>query len=197
MNMPVIQERTLVVIKPDGMEDGLQNVIQRRIKMAGLEIIAEKKLVPTREILNNHFPIDDFDWIRNMGKFCIANFYENEADPVDILGSEDPVEVGRMILQWNFKAYMSGHVLAMIVQGENAVQCIRGLIGHTNPSKAKPGTIRGDFSQDDGFEANKDKRAIQNVIHASGTAKEVEKEIAAWFPRRIGLTLEFWEGRLI
>ncbi len=65
----------------------------------------------------------------------------------------------------------SGPVVAMVVEGNNAVKVVRKLVGATNPSEAEPGTIRGDFGLDVG----------RNVVHASDSLASAEREIGLFF----------------
>ena len=69
----------------------------------------------------------------------------------------------------------------MVVQGLHVVEMVRKLVGPTMPSQAEMGTIRGDFSVDSATLANVQKRAVHNLVHASGNIEEAEKEIALWF----------------
>lgn len=70
----------------------------------------------------------------------------------------------------------SGAVKVMRVEGENAIQVMRDLMGNTYPDKALPGTIRGDFKTD-----NPDKSVIKNIIHGSDSAKSAERELKIFF----------------
>ncbi len=80
------------------------------------------------------------------------------------------------------EAYMTeGPIVAMVFEGFDAVQKARDLIGHTDPSKAKPGTIRGDLGEDSLELADKEGRSVRNLVHASGTKEEAENEIKLWF----------------
>ena len=72
-------------------------------------------------------------------------------------------------------------IVAIILEGHNAVATVRKIIGATSPEHAQPGTIRGDFSHETYVLADKKGRPIQNLIHASGSAKEAEREIKVWF----------------
>ncbi len=65
----------------------------------------------------------------------------------------------------------SGPVIAMVVEGKNAVKIMRNLVGATNPIEASPGTIRGDFGMEIG----------RNVIHASDSKESAEREINLFF----------------
>ncbi len=66
----------------------------------------------------------------------------------------------------------SGPILALVLEGDGAVEVVRGLNGATDGRKAAPGTIRGDFSL-----SNR-----ENLVHGSDSAESAEREIAIWFP---------------
>ena len=80
------------------------------------------------------------------------------------------------------KFMMEDKVVAFVLEGENAIQNVRKITGATDPNKAEKGTIRGDLGQDSQEKADKEKRAIRNLVHASGNKEEAEKEIRLWFP---------------
>ena len=65
----------------------------------------------------------------------------------------------------------SGPVVAMVVEGENAIDAVRAINGATNPIDASPGTIRGDFAVDIG----------RNVVHGSDAPETAQREIKLWF----------------
>ena len=69
----------------------------------------------------------------------------------------------------------------MVVEGVNSVDMVRKLAGDTQPAKADVGTIRGDYSVDSPVLANEGRRAIHNLIHASGDPSEAAHEIKHWF----------------
>jgi len=75
----------------------------------------------------------------------------------------------------------SGPVLAFVLQGPHAIEVVRKIVGFTLPQKSQPGTIRGDYSFDSSYLANKNKRPIRNLIHASGNKEEAEFELSLWF----------------
>ena len=86
-----------------------------------------------------------------------------------------------MVHGWIADFMISGPIVKMVVQGVHAVEMVRKLVGHTIPSMAEMGTIRGDFSVDSAVLANTQKRGIRNIVHASGNIVEAEQEIALWF----------------
>ena len=91
-----------------------------------------------------------------------------------------------MVAGWNVEFLTSGPMVAMVVQGIHAVDMVRKIVGKTIPAIAEMGTIRGDFSVDSPTLANAGKRAIHNVVHASGDQTEAAHELKHWFsPREI------------
>lgn len=76
---------------------------------------------------------------------------------------------------------VEGPVLAMVLEGINAVELVRKIVGPTEPKQAMPGTIRGDFAQHSYEWADKKGIAIKNLIHASGNKEEAEYEANLWF----------------
>src|SRR5207244_12808628 len=90
-------------------------------------------------------------------------------------------EIGLKIQEWMVGFITSGPVMALVLEGKDAVAEVRRLAGHTVPVKADPGTIRGDYSNDTPTLANKEKRPIMNLVHASGDKAEAEFEINLWF----------------
>ncbi len=74
-----------------------------------------------------------------------------------------------------------GPVVAFVVEGVHAVEIVRKMTGATEPKKAQPGTIRGDFAHVSYVYADKKGIAVKNIIHASDTKKNAEKEISLWF----------------
>ncbi|MFT4344122.1 MAG: nucleoside-diphosphate kinase [Candidatus Woesearchaeota archaeon] len=83
------------------------------------------------------------------------------------------------------EAFMTeGPVVAFVLQGLHAVELVRKMVGPTEPHKAQPGTIRGDFSHHSYLYTDTKGIAIKNVIHASGNKEEADKEIALWFTNK-------------
>ena len=75
----------------------------------------------------------------------------------------------------------SGPVIAICLEGLHSVELVRKIVGHTLPLESAPGTIRGDYSFDSSLLANSSKRAIKNLVHASGSKEEADYEIPLWF----------------
>lgn len=175
-----VMQRTLVVIKPDGMARGLAGEIISRIERAGLNIVESKITQPDEELTKEHYPVTD-EWLMAVGQKSLGDYEKFGLDPVGSLGTDDPKEIGRMVHQFNMKYLTSGRVLALVFEGNHAVEVVRKLAGATVSLLAAPGTIRGDYSTDSAILANSEKRSIQNLLHASGTVEEAEREIKLWF----------------
>lgn len=170
------KERTMVVIKPDGVQRSLIGEIIKRYERAGLKLLAVKMLVPTPEHIETHYTLDP-NWRRVTGEKTIKGYKDKGLTPP----SEDPLKITAIILE-NLKKYMtSGPVVAMIWQGAHAVKIIRKLTGGTEPLTSDVGSIRGDFVLDSYQMTDADGRAIRNLVHASGSPAEAEMEIKHWF----------------
>lgn len=75
----------------------------------------------------------------------------------------------------------AGPVLAMVLEGVEAVEVVRKMVGSTEPKSAAPGTIRGDFAHISMTHANTEHKNVCNIIHASANVKDAAKEIMLWF----------------
>jgi len=175
MNHPK-QERTLVIIKPDGIQRTLIGEIIKRLERPGLKLVALKMCLPTEDHIEKHYTLDP-EWRRITGEKRIKNAREKG----EKLPTEDPLEITAIILE-KLKKYMtSGPVVAMVWQGAHSTELVRKIVGGTEPRSSDVGTIRGDYVLDSYIMADTDGRAVRNLIHASGTAEESEKEIKHWF----------------
>lgn len=130
-------ERTLVLVKPDGVQRNLIGTIINRLERRGLNIAAMKMLQMDRPLAERHYAV-------HKGKV----FYEGLV-----------------------KFIISGPLVAMVLEGREAVAVVRKTIGETDPAKAAPGTIRADLCMDTG----------RNLVHASDSVENAGKEIALFF----------------
>jgi len=175
-----IEERTVVLIKPDAVTRGLIGDIIKRFEIRGLKIIALKMVYPTKEHAAQHYSGSE-EWLRGMGQKTLDAFKKYGIDVKKNMGTTDALKIGKMVQQWNVSYLAGGPVVAMVLEGMHAIPTVRKLVGHTLPILADPGTIRGDLSVDTNTAANIDKRAIRNIVHASGNESEAEHEIEHWF----------------
>jgi len=141
-------QRTLVLVKPDGVQRGLAGEIISRMERKGLKITALKMLQMDKALAERHYDVHrDKPFFSSLVKFIT-----------------------------------SGPVVAAVVEGREAVEVVRRMMGETDPLKSAPGTIRGDF----GLELE------QNLIHGSDSEENAEKEIANFFSPQEILS---WPGR--
>lgn len=154
MANPLIQQ-TLVLLKPDAMQRGLMGEIMSRFERVGLKIVGAKMMQPSRDHYHHHY--------EDIGKM-ISRRGQRAFD----------VTLGLM---------EQGPVLALVLQGIEAVMIVRKMAGVTEPKAAQPGTIRGDYAHI-GFDyANPENVPIPNLVHASGDVDEAKEEIAHWFSK--------------
>ena len=169
-------ERTLVIVKPDGIQRSLIGEIIKRYEQCGLKLVGLKMVVPTMELIEKHYLIDP-EWRMKTGLKTIESYRKKGKVPP----SEDPLKITEIILN-SLKKYMTkGPVISMVWQGMHAVGIVRKITGSTEPLTSDMGTIRGDFTIDSYEVSDVDGRAVRNLIHASGSPDEAEKEIALWF----------------
>ena len=174
------QEITVLLVKPDGVKRGLIGDIVQRIEMRGLKIIGLKMFRADDKHAYAHYPNSD-EWLRGMGEKSLENYASLGVSAKELLGTEDALEIGKLIQKWNVDFLTSGPVVAMAIKGIHAIAMVRKIVGKTIPAQAEMGTIRGDFSVDSAALANSGKRAIHNVVHASGNIEEAKHELAHWF----------------
>ncbi len=131
-------ERTLVLVKPDGVKRGLVGEVISRFERLGFTIKAMKLMCIDEDLASRHYA-------EHIGK----SFY---SDLVEYI--------------------CSGGVVAMVVEGESAVEIVRKVMGVTNGREAAPGTIRGDYAVN----------INENIVHGSDSLESAEREVALFFP---------------
>lgn len=143
-------ERTLVLIKSDGVQRQVIGRILQRFEDVGLKIIGMKmKWVDTQFAKKHYFDVEERKGLRVFNSLIT---YLTE-----------------------------GPVIAMVLEGVDAVELVRKMIGSTEPKSAMPGTIRGDFAQHSYSFVDEKSMSIKNLIHASGKSEDAKYEIALWF----------------
>lgn len=172
------QEQTLVLVKPDGVQRGLIGESIKRYEKTGLKLIAIKMMVPNKKLALDHYSVDP-EWALKTGTKSIEAWKAKGLTPP----TNNPVELAETVRKQLVNFLSSGPVVAMVWQGMNAIKVIRKITGGTEPLTSEPGTIRGDYTIDSYRAADVDKRAVRNIIHASGSIEESEKEIKLWFKK--------------
>jgi len=171
-----MKEKTLVIIKPDGIQRSLVGEIISRFEKVGLKMVASKMLTVDEEHVEKHYTLDP-TWRTVTGEKTIAGYKSKGLKPP----SEDPLEITDNILKGLKKYMTSGPVIVMVWEGVHGVGIVRKLVGGTEPLTSDVGTIRGDYVLDSYELSDKDGRSIRNLIHASGSVEEANMEIKHWF----------------
>lgn len=147
-------ERTLVVLKPDAVQRGLVGEVISRFEKAGLKIIGLKMLSPDEKHYHHHY--------ETIGKIASRRSQE--------------------IYERNMEFMMLGPVIALVIEGVEAISQVRKMAGDTEPKSALPGTIRGDYAHLSYDHVNtKSLKGLANIIHASADAADAGQEIKLWF----------------
>ncbi len=163
-------QQTLIIIKPDGVKGGFTDEIIRRYEAVGLKVVKRKDMTAPLDIVEKHYPMEP-DYLRSIGEKTIAAGQQ-------VASAEDQ---GRKVVTWLRKFITSGPIVAMVLEGEDAVVVARKTTGFTDPATAEKGTIRGDLGTDNILDANREERPVWNLIHASGPPEEAQNEIGLWF----------------
>lgn len=171
----MIKEKTLLIVKPDGVQRSLVGDIVSRIERTGLKIVALKMLIASEDTLWKHYNKDDV-WFVEKGTIAIES-RKDQGLPIE----KEAIEYGKDILRANIEFMTSGPVIAFIVQGNQSVGIVKKIVGGTEPLTSDVGTIRGDYTVDTYALANSSARAVRNLVHCSDKVSEAEREIALWF----------------
>jgi nucleoside-diphosphate kinase len=134
----VAVERTLVLVKPDGVRRGLAGEVISRLEKKGLTLVAMELRTLDRATAESHY-----------GEHRERPFFGELVDFIT-----------------------GGPLVALVVEGPNAVAGVRRLMGVTNPVESTPGSIRGDYALEIG----------QNLVHGSDSPESAAREVALFFP---------------
>jgi nucleoside-diphosphate kinase len=145
------KERTLVLIKPDGIFRQLVGKIIERVENAGLKMVGMKMVWADEEFARKHYRQDIED------------------------------KYGKRVRDGLINYIREGPVIAMVLEGVDAIKVVRKLVGSTYPQESLPGTIRGDFAHVSKDYANHHEINVRNLIHASGNQEDANIEIPLWF----------------
>ncbi len=169
-------EKTLILIKPDGVQRGFIGEILSRLERAGLKITAMKMVHASHDDVDKHYALTE-EWMKNVYDKAKAK-YEAEGQPFEY---PDHIAYGTAIKNGLVNFLKSAPIVAMVAEGEKCVSRVRKLVGATEPASAEPGTIRGDLAHDTYALSNEQNRPLRNLVHASGTVEEAENEMKIWF----------------
>ncbi len=175
MSRQDLMEKTLVLLKPDAVQRGLIGEIITRFERVGLKIVAMKMIYADKDLANKHYAKDE-EWMELSGGRTLKDL-ERMGKKKNIT----PVEMGRLIQQALAEMIGASPIVAMVLEGHNAVKHVRKMVGETAPALSAPGTIRGDYSFETYGMSGALNRPLQNLIHASGEVDEAEHEISIWF----------------
>ena len=175
MNKLPHQERSLVILKPDAVQRSLVGEIVKRFERSGLKISAMKMVDATEKQLITHYNKTD-EWYERKGKGIVADM-ETHGMPV----TKAPIEYGKDIIRALVRYMTAAPMVAMVLEGNQAVAVVTKLVGSTEPSTSDVGTIRGDFTVDSYSHATIENRGVRNLIHCSESPAEAEREMVIWF----------------
>lgn len=150
-NKPSTIERTLVLLKPDAVKRGIMGEVIARFEKAGMKIVAMKMKWADKNLAGDHY------------------------------GEDIVIRRGEKVRRFLIDFITTGPILAMVIEGVEAIENVRLMIGSTEPKAALPGTIRGDYSHVSYRHADETGKAVENIIHASSSREDAEKEIHIWF----------------
>ena|SRR5690606_29777710 len=168
-------ERTLVLLKPDAVQRGIMGEIITRFERKGLKIVAMKMVWPTQEIAEKHYFWSEEEKIASGNR--TINAYQSKGLPTTKTAIEYAEDTQRKL----YKLLMSGPVVAIVIEGAHAIEHVRKVVGAGNPLQADVGTIRADYTIDSYIIADEADRAARNLVHASSSISEAEREIQVWF----------------
>ena len=173
----MIHEQTLILIKPDGVKRQLIGEIIKRFEESNLKVCALKMIWPDKELAEKHYPLDE-EWAKQAFEKTkkVAKIENRKLD------FSDHLEFGKTLQTWLVDFITESPIIAMAIKGPNAIISVRKIVGSTEPCRASPGTIRGDFASEESYEkANSVNRCLRNLIHASDSLETAKREISTWF----------------
>lgn len=170
-----MMEKTVILVKHDGVQRGLVGEVIKRFEQKGLKIAALKMLQPAKEHAERQYRLTP-EWTKNLAEKS-RKATEEKGQKI----KESDEELAKRVQSWLVDYLTEGPIVAIIFEGYHAIEIGRKLVGHTESRQADIGTIRGDFSVDSYALADMKKRSIRNIVHASSSKEEAENEIKLWF----------------
>ena len=136
-----MSQRTLILVKPDGVQRSLVGDVISRIERKGLKVVALELRTIDADTAHAHY-----------AEHAEKPFFGELVDFIT-----------------------SGPLVAIVAEGDRAIEAFRALAGATDPVKAAPGTIRGDYAL----------QVSQNIVHGSDSPESAEREIKIFFPELV------------
>ena len=146
-------QRSLVVLKPDAVQRGIVGEIIQRFERVGLKIVGMKMVNPDEKLYRMHY--------EDIGQMITRR--------------------GEQAFRYNVEYMMTGPVIAMVLEGIEAIPLVRKIVGPTEPKAAEMGTIRGDYSHMSFGYSDAKGKGVPNLVHASSNRSEAQREIDLWF----------------
>lgn len=183
-------EKTLIAVKPDGVQRLMIGEIISRFEKAGMKLVGAKFIAPTKQQVKKHYYTEE--WLMSTGTKTIENYKKNGIK-INLTAREIGLKtLDRLVDYWYKRPTM-----LMIWEGPNVVTIARKILGSTSPQDADVGTIRGDYSLESYAMADGLDRALYNLVHGSGSVEEADKEIDIWFDKKEILDYELFLEKLI
>ncbi|MFH1752366.1 MAG: nucleoside-diphosphate kinase [archaeon] len=170
-----MMEKTVILVKHDGVQRGLIGEIIKRFEQRSLKIIAMKLIHPTEELASNHYVMTPA-WIEKLGENT-----RKAAKQKGVELKESNKEIAGKVHKWLKDYLIEGPIVAIAFEGYHAIEIGRKISGPAEPRGAPIGTIRGDFAVESYDLADNKQRPLRNLIHASGNKEEAENELKVWF----------------
>jgi len=182
-------ERTLVLVKHDGVQRGLVGELIQRFERKGLKIAGIKMIHPSKEMALKHYVMTPA-WIKKL-----ATNTRVAADKKGQVIKDTDEEIAKRVQGWNVSYLIEGPVVAIVFEGYHAIDIGRKIVGPANAKDADIGTFRGDYTVESYDLADVNQRTIRSIVHASGNKEEAENEIGLWFNKNelFDYKLKMWE----
>lgn len=166
-------EQTLILLKPDAIGRNLIGEIIKRYEAGGLKVAKiEGPFMAEDKVVRDHYQIDNYDYVITLGHVDVSEMSEEE--------KKERYKRMHKVVEDLHRMIMSGPIIKMLLEGENAIEQAREITGKSDPGKSDKGTVRGDLGDDSFVFSDKEQRAVRNLVHASDK-ESVEREIKLWF----------------
>ena len=172
-----MMEKTVIIVKHDGVQRSLVGEIIKRFENKGLKLAALKMVHATRKMAEEQYKVTP-EAIEKTGGNTIKA-YEKKGVKL----KETKKQITEKVFKWLRDYLTEGPVVAMVFEGYHAIEIGRKITGHAEPRQAEIGTIRGDFALESYELADKKERPLRNIMHASGNKQEAENELIIWFKK--------------